>query len=500
MKRFLSVLLLSLFAGVVMAGTEVYTPSLKSPANNTTDVMPNVIISWNAIVGSVNLQYEVQVDTTVNFNSPQLSDTIITLLTGFTNHELLFGAKYYWRVRAIDLGQTSPWSGSWSFTVFSQVTLSFPKNNAKEDTLAPTQSLAWLNTVGSKTITGVKFFDVQLDTSPNFNSTQFHSGTVSSIKYFFKVTNLKFGYKYYWRARARHDLSTGQWSQVFNFTVTKAAVPTAPTNNSIDQVLNVKLTWKAVKGLLGYEYQLATDTNFTNLINGSEVDTNFVASEFTKFGGKYYWRARMRHATDTTKWCARWSFTTIDMVKLNSPANNATNIAVKPIFKWTKQTGIVKFELQVDVNQNFTTPYIVKISDTLTQYTLTKKLNNSTVYYWRMRAFANTDGPDTSGWSAPWAFTTLPSTGIDENGMLSSSIYPNPASGKVNVKVRVDEPTTVQMALIDLLGTTYIKDEYELSSGDNIREINISNLSKGVYILRLVIDGNVSNHKLIVDR
>ena len=500
MKRFLSVLLLSLFAAFAMAGTEVYAPSLKSPANNIADVMPNVIISWNAIVGSVNLQYEVQVDTSLNFNSSQLSDTTITLLTGFTNHELLFGTKYYWRVRAIDLGQTSSWSPVWSFNVFSQITLSFPKNNAKEDTLGPTQSLTWLNTVGGKTISGVRYFDVQLDTSPNFNSTQLRSGTVLSVKYFFKVANLKFGYKYYWRARTRHELSTSQWSLVFNFTVTNAVVLTAPANNAVDQMLNAKLTWKAIKGLLGYEYQLSLDTNFTYLIAGSEVDTNFVASEFTRFGGKYYWRARMRHATDTTKWCARWAFTTIDLVKLNSPTNNATNIAVKPTFKWTKQTGIVKFELQVADNMNFTSPYIVKLADTLTQYVLSKKLNNSSQYFWRMRAFSDSQVPDTSGWSTPWGFTTLASTGIDENGMLTSSIYPNPASGKVNVKIKVDEPAQVQLALIDLLGTTYIKDEFELSSGDNIREVNISNLSKGVYIVRLVIDGNVSNHKLIIDK
>lgn len=500
MKRFLSILLLSLFAAVATAGTEVYAPTLKSPVDTAKNQMPNVIISWNAIVGSVNLQYEMQVDTSANFNSPELTDTTLTLLTGYTNHELLFGAKYYWRVRSIDLGQTSPWSNVWRFTVFNQITLSFPKNNAKEDTLAPTQSLTWLNTIATKTITGVKYFDVQLDTSPNFNSTQFRSGTVYSIKNFFKVTNLKFGYKYYWRARARHDLSSSQWSLVFNFTVTKFVTLSKPANNAADQVLNVRLEWKPLKGLLGYEYQLALDSNFTNLITGSEVDTNFVASEFTRFGVKYYWRARARHASDTTKWCARWSFTTIDMVKLTSPVNNAVNVAVKPTLKWTKQTGIVKFELQVDVNQNFTAPYTVKLSDTLTQYVLAKKLNNSTQYYWRMRSFSDSQVPDTSQWSAVWAFTTLASTSIDENNLLNSSIYPNPASGKVSVKLNAEEPVTVQLSLIDLLGTTFIREEYELVSGENIHEINLSNLSKGVYIIRLMYDGTVVNHKLIVNR
>jgi len=501
MKRFLAFLMLTLFATVTMAGTEVYAPTLKSPADNSADQMPNVTLSWNAVVGSTGLQYEVQVDTSLNFNSPKLTDTTLTLLAGYTTHQLLFGAKYYWRVRAIDLGQTSAWSSSRSFTVFNQITLTAPKNNAKEDTLGPTQSLIWSTLVANKTITGVKYYDVQLDTSPNFNSTQFHSGTVLAVKNYYKVTNLRFGTKYYWRARARHDMSTSQWSTVFNFTVTKALPLKTPTNNAVDQVLNAKLKWDPIKGLLSYEYQIALDTAFTQMIAGSEVDTNFAFAEFTKFGTKYYWRARGRHATDTMQWSTRFAFTTIDKVKLITPSNNATNIAVKPTLKWSLQTGIVKLQLQISESPDFSPLFLdVKLADSLTQYAVTKKMNNSTKYYWRMRAFSDSQVPDTSGWSDVWNFTTLAPTGIGENGILTSNIYPNPASGKVNLRLDVEEPLTLQVSVIDLLGSTFVREEYELTSGTNVREINLSNLSKGIYIVRLSYNGTVSNHKLIVDR
>ena len=500
MKRFLSILLLSLFAAVTMAGTEVYTPTLKTPANSAVDQMPNVTLTWNAIVGSTGLKYEVQIDSSANFNSSKLTDTTLTLLTGYTTHELLFGVNYKWRVRAIDLGQTSAWTAARSFTVFNQVTLTFPKNNAKEDTLGPTQSLTWSNLVAGKTISGVKYFDVQIDTTQNFNSSQFRSGTVASSKYTFKMNNLRFGYKYYWRVRARHSLSTSLWSTAFNFTVTSYIVPTAPANNAIDQFLNVTLKWKAVKGLLGYEYQLATDTAFVNVISGSEVDTNFVVSQFTMFGSKYYWRARGRHISDTMNWCPRFAFTTIDKVKITAPSNNSTNIPVKPTMKWTKQTGIVKYQLQLDPSADFSSIYVdVKLADSLISYVLTKKLNNNTKYYWRMRSFSDSSIPDTSGWSDVFNFTTL-ITGIAENGILSSSIYPNPASGKVNIKMDLEEPVKLQVAVVDLLGSTFIREDFDLNAGINVRELNLMNLSKGVYIIRLTYNGNVVNHKLIVDR
>ena len=501
MKRFLSIFLLSLFAAVTLAGTEVYSPTLKNPADNAVDQMPNLTVSWNAIVGSTGLKYEVQIDTSQNFNSPKLTDTTLTLLAGYTAHELMFGVKYYWRVRAKDLGQTSSWSAFRNFTVFKQVTLVFPKNNAKDDTLGPTQVLSWSSLIGGKTITGVKTFEIQLDTSQNFNSTQFHTGSIAASKYAFIFANLRFGAKYYWRVRAKHDLSTSSWSLLFNFTVARVIVLTTPTINAVDQFLDAKLNWKLVKGLLGYEYQLATDSGFVNVVASSEVQTNYVNSQFTRFGTKYYWRVRGRHISDTMDWCPRYAFTTIDKVKLTYPSNSSVNVAIKPTLKWTKQTGIVIYQLQMDVSGTFTAPLVnITLADSIIQYLVTKKLTYSTKYFWRMRAFSDSQLPDTSSWGDVWNFTTQAPTGIGENGISASSIYPNPASGKVNIKFEVEEPGTLQLEIIDLLGSRFLREETTVISGINMREIDLSNLSKGIYIVRLTYDGNIVNHKLIVDR
>jgi hypothetical protein len=513
MKRFLSVLLLSLFAAATMAGTDVYTPTLKTPVNNTLNQMPNLTLSWNAIVGSITLTYEIQIDTSQNFNSPVRSDTSLVLLTGYTAHELFFGKKYYWRVRAIDNGETSAWSAPWTFTVFGHVTPVFPVLNptAKtKDTIAPKQVLSWSTKdsviVGSTfvltTITGVRYYDIQCDTTKNFNSPQLRTGTVAYPINYFWTNNLRFGTKYYWRVRARHNLSTSNWSTIFYFTVASTIVPTTPALNAIDQVLNATLIWKNVKGMLAYQYQLALDSNFTDVIASSEVDTNFVNSQYTKFGLKYYWRVRGRHISDTTVWSAKYSFTTIDMVKLKSPANNSSSIALKPTLVWTKQTGIVQFQLQIDVTSDFSSNPLfidVKLADTLTSIALTKNMKNSTTYYWRMRAFSDSQVPDISNWSPVWNFKTL-STGIGENGVLTSSIYPNPASDMLNIKLNVEEPLNLQVTVIDLLGSTLISEAFDLNSGINYREINLNTLNKGLYIVRLKYNGNEVNHKLIIDK
>jgi hypothetical protein len=274
----------------------------------------------------------------------------------------------------------------------------------------------------------------------------------------------------------------------------------SPAKNATNQLLNAKLSWGNVKGVLGYEYQLATDSLFNNVIAGSEVDTNFTASSFTVFGQQYYWHVRARTLSDTMSWCLKYAFTTIDKVLLLAPTNGATNIAMKPTLKWQVQTGITKYQLQVSAQLSFDTTLVnVYLRDTISQFTLTKQLSSQSVYYWRMRAFSDSQMPDTSGWSPIWSFTTGTS-GISENGIIASSIYPNPASGKVYIKLDMNESTRMQVELIDLLGKSIFRDELELTSGYNLKEINLEGLSRGVYIIRLSNNGSTVNHKLIIEK
>ncbi|MCK7539621.1 MAG: fibronectin type III domain-containing protein [Marinilabiliales bacterium] len=116
MKKILLSLVTLLVATGLAAQPLVYTPTLKSPENAAEGQMPDVTVSWFAISGSLNLKYQLQIDTTMNFNSTQKVDVVQTLITGFKTDELLFGTTYYWRVRAID-GDTSYWSEVWNFTV-----------------------------------------------------------------------------------------------------------------------------------------------------------------------------------------------------------------------------------------------------------------------------------------------------------------------------------------------------------------------------------------------
>jgi len=498
MKKALFLLIFVAVSLGMAAQTLVYTPELKNPANDATNQMPDVVVSWYAVAGSLNLQYQLQVDTSMNFNSSQLVDVTQTLITGYQMSNLFFNTKYYWRVRAID-GTTSPWSEIWNFTVFNTVDLLTPTNNKLDQ--ESNVDLTWKSRKGLIDITGVSNFSYQVDTSMNFDSPLLYQGMVAGNVFKGTTQWLLFGTKYYWRVQAKHSKDVSGWSDPFNFTVLDEVTLSSPSNNAVNQVLNAALKWKVVGGILSYDYQISSNENFTSLVFSGETDTLETNCEFLMFGNDYWWRVRARHQNDTTTWGEIRKFTSINTVLLKSPSNDQLNVSLTPTMMWTAQTGIAGFQLQIAKDMGFTDIfYHVYPTMEASETKVTRKMAYGTVYYWRMRAFSDGGAlADTTDWSDPWKFTTTTPAGIEDQQATSLTIYPNPASGKAFIKVNSKETTDASFVVIDLLGKTVLNHSFNLNIGENLQEINLETLRKGIYVVRLTVNGTTLNQKLVVD-
>ncbi|TSA26928.1 MAG: T9SS C-terminal target domain-containing protein [Bacteroidetes bacterium] len=498
MKKALFIFILFAVSLGIAAQTLVYTPALKAPANDATGQMPDVVLSWYAVTGTLNLQYQLQVDTSMNFNTPLLIDVTQHLLTGFQTTNLLFNTKYYWRVRAID-GATSPWSEVWNFTVFNTVIHLKPNNDASSQ--ESNVNLEWRDRVGSIDISGVTYFTYQADTSLGFNSPLLVQGTVAGTVFTGPMQWLRFGAKYYWRVRAGHPGDVGGWSEPWSFTVLDIVSLSSPNNNVVNQVLDVLLKWKAVGGILSYEFEIASDENFNTMVFLGETNEIQVNAEFLMFGNDYWWRVRARHQNDTTGWSDPRKFTSINTVLLKSPSNDQQNVALTPTMMWTAQTGIVEYQLQIATDIGFANIfYDVKPKAGESDIKVTRKMAYNTVYYWRMRAFSNGGAlADTTNWSDPWKFTTTNPAGIDDQSAAALAIYPNPASEKAFLKITSKEAADGRCVVMDLLGKTVLEQSFTLKSGENVEELSLLNLRKGIYVVRLTINGETVNQKLIVE-
>ncbi|MBL7138535.1 MAG: T9SS type A sorting domain-containing protein [Bacteroidales bacterium] len=498
MKKVLFILIFVAVSLGMAAQSLVYTPALKSPANDATDQMPDVVLSWYAVTGSLTLQYQLQMDTSMSFNSPLLLDITQTLITGYQTSNLLFNTTYYWRVRAID-GATSPWSEMWNFTIFNTVVLFKPTNNANNQ--ESNVNLEWRTKVGPTDISGLTYFNYQADTSMNFNSPLLVQGMVAGDVFKGTTQWLRFGAQYYWRVQAGHSTDAGDWSEPFSFNVLDAVTLSSPNNNSVNQVLDVLLKWKAIGGILSYEFEIASDENFNTLVFIGETNKVEVNAEFLMFGNDYWWRVRSRHQHDTTGWSEPRKFTSINTVLLKSPSNEQLNVPLTPIMMWTIQTGITGYQLQIATDMGFTDIFYDVKPDLLDSETkVTRKMAYNTVYYWRMRSFSDGGAlADTTNWSDPWKFTTISPAGIEDPQVATLRIYPNPANGKAFIKVTAKEAAEAQCIVVDLLGQTVLEQAFTLNMGENTQVLNLDNLRKGIYMVRLTIHGETVNQKLVVD-
>ncbi len=71
------------------------------------------------------------------------------------------------------------------------------------------------------------------------------------------------------------------------------------------------------------------------------------------------------------------------------------------------------------------------------------------------------------------------------------NVYPNPTSGNLNFEVVCEEGTGVTVTLYDALGRCVLE-EKKIQTGEQMMGINLADISKGVYTLRIVIGDNES--------
>lgn len=417
-KILLQLCLISLFGFSPLQSFAWNSPTISSPAVDAT-VFVGINLNWNSVSNSQ--AYQLQVDTSANFNSPlfyTVTKAYINTVSSNSDTQdnppnLRFGQRYHWRVRAYITGDTSAWTSS-----------TFITNDFVAQT-SPNAIDTWTGTtINWQVHTGVSFYDMQADTVNTFNSPALQSVSIAYInstdgnndtQSF--LSNLFFGKIYYWRVRARNAVDTSSWSPIWTFTTRDYVNQTAP--NAIETWTGTTINWQVHTGVVSYQMQADTLTTFNspalravtnayiNSTDGNSDTESYLANLF--FGKTYYWRVRAINSVDTSSWSPVWTFTTRDYVNQTSP--NATDTWTGTTINWAPHSGVAFYDVQVDTATTFnspdlrnqTTAYINSTDGNGdTQWFATDLLFGKT-YYWRVRA---RNSVDTSSWSSAWSFQT----------------------------------------------------------------------------------------------
>lgn len=151
---------------------------------------------------------------------------------------------------------------------------------------------------------------------------------------------------------------------------------------------------------------------------------------------------------------------------------------------WTSNAPNFNIEYKESTATTWST--IASANDTL-QLT---GLSVNTAYNFQVKAICSSTPTDTSVWSAVANFTTLDNVGIEENSLNKIKIYPNPANDFIQISGI--ESLNSNIIIVSINGKKIKEYKFsELSEG----KININNLSKGVYFIK-VIEGQ----KVIVSK
>jgi hypothetical protein len=370
-----------------------------SPSNGAVNQNTNVTINWDITAGNEGYLYEL--DTTPNFNSSTyISGATSTNNSQHTATNLKFTTTYYWRAAVKNNIDTSGWGPTWSFTTLSTISNTAPSNGASNQNTSVTTN--WSSMSGN---TGYLY---ELDTTPNFNSALFLSGTTITNSSQMNLSDLWFGTTYYWRAAVRNSTDTSGWGSTWSFTTRDGINNFSPNNVSNNQATTLTLDWSSMTGNTGYLYELDTTPNFnSSLYVGNSTSTNIsqVLISDLYFGTIYYWRAAVKNNIDTSSWSTTYSFRTTDGVLNLSPSNAATTASINPALDWTSSGGNTGYLYEIDTVPSFgSSLYQVGLTPVNNSQQNLSNLLYGTTYYWRV---AITNNVDTSQWSTMSYFTTV---------------------------------------------------------------------------------------------
>jgi len=288
---------------------------------------------------------------------------------------------------------------------------------------------------------------------------------------------LETGKFYSWRVMAVGDGTTysdSDWSTVWNFKtigtppVVTGLTLTSPADKATQQSVNPWLVWSynsyTDANFKDYHLQVAIDSGFAKVVRNhpSVLSEEGTTNRHHRPNGPlwqiqsaldrntiYYWRVCIVNKDGTEReWIGPRSFTTTTFgpVVLNAPADNATNVPRPVQFSWSGAEGANGYNLQVDINVDFTSSkkVIDKSVGSSTTYSATE-LGGSTTYFWRVQPKSSSA---TGPWSDAFMFTTMGVPGPTLLSPTNDPTHKTPVALPVQLRWSAPTETTGYQLLV----------------------------------------------------
>lgn len=283
------------------------TTILVAPPDTATDVPLNQLFTWHPVDRAES--YRLQISESRDFDSVHI-DLRGIRDTSTTVGQLSTFKRYYWRVSSENQFGQGLWSHVWSFTTIPPIP-DHPQLIAPSDgsiDLGERIAFRWQPVLHTET------YQLQIALDPVFQQIWLDRENIRLDTNV--VAGLLPATKFYWRVRAVNLSGSGQWSEVWSFSVQQ--LPVAPMllfpPSGTQLILNATtFRWDSVDLASRYNIILSNDSLFPHGTSRITTRNEYWFGRLA-MNARYYWRVRAVNDAGNGAWSDVWSFTTGSIV------------------------------------------------------------------------------------------------------------------------------------------------------------------------------------------
>ncbi len=303
----------------------------------------------------------------------------------------------------------------------------------------------------------------------------------------------------YWLVTPSIDLGSSiDYLLSFDIALTKFDQASAPDQNGIDDKFAVVIstddgaTWSSANIL-----RIWDNAGSSYVYNNISLTGQNVMIDLSPYSGIVkigFYAESLTINTDNDLFVD--NVTIFEKSPCTAPTLSVINIEdTKAVIAWTSDSPLSS-EYQVEWDTaGFTLGTGNLITTSLTSDTLVGLTHNiSYEFYARTICLFN----DTSNWAGPEIFITLTTNINNLNEILAIEIYPNPNNGLFNVKI-LSKKDIVALSIFNIQGQIIYQNQLSGMRNGSAIEMNLKNLSAGIYFIRINDGQSVINKKLIVN-
>ena len=298
-------------------------------------------------------------------------------------------------------------------------------------------------------------------------------------------TNIKENVTYFWRVKAICPNTSVSISEIRSFKGTKFKI-TSPVDGSANVPMETAFTWTDIGVGATYTLEISAKADFSSLVYTETVQNTSLTLPSGLLNTSTIYYARVKAATSQIQAISeRISFTTeevfIPVPVLTSPASGSTIYGTEIELTWLVQPS-KGFRAELSQSSTFPTRgTTLKSVDANTYNAVYNNLSDGT-YYVRVRALNSTGLTDPSDFAS---VQLINASGFNPVEKTDFCYQYYDLEGKSHLVINFAENMSVNIQIISVSGVIVQSENYSLIEGKNFITPNLSNLPKGLYLMKI---------------